>query len=116
MHYGIPGIRLAEMLGTGLRYEGPLQIYAPRREGQLDMTDPEDGFVQDDLYSPGYVFNVKQAKYDANYVLTSISFARIDDRSAAQQQGWFTIQGIKLDQKPTQSGVYIHNGRKQVIK
>ena len=92
MHYGIPGIRLAESMGLGLRYEGPLQIYAPRREGQLDMTDPEDGFVQDDLYSPGTVFNVKQAKYDANYILTSISFAR----RIFDQQGMLSSLELRL--------------------
>ena len=76
LHYGILGIRLAEQLGTGARFEAPLQVYAPRREGQLDMSDPADGFVQDELFSPGVVFEVQQAKYDRNYILTSIGFAR----------------------------------------
>ena len=92
MHYAILGIRLAEDLGTGLRYEGPLQIYAPRREGQLDMTDPEDGFIQDDLYSPGTVFSVKQSKYDAGYILTSISFAR----RIFDQQGMLSSLELRL--------------------
>ncbi|MBR1447778.1 MAG: ABC transporter permease [Prevotella sp.] len=76
LNYGILGIRLAEQLGTGARFDQPLQIYAPRREGQLDMSDPTDGFVQDELYSPGVVFEVMQAKYDRNYILTGIGFAR----------------------------------------
>jgi len=42
--YGIPGIRLAEQLGTGYAYEEPLKVYAPRREGQLDMANPTDAF------------------------------------------------------------------------
>ncbi len=29
---------------------------------------------------------------------------------------WYTIDGVKLNGKPTASGVYIHNGRKVVIK
>ena len=32
------------------------------------------------------------------------------------QHGWYTLQGIKLDQRPRQSGVYIHNGRKAVVR
>ena len=76
LHYGILGIRLAEQLGTGARFDKSLQVYAPRREGQLDMSDPADGFVQDELFSPGVVFEVQQAKYDRNYILTSIGFAR----------------------------------------
>ena len=76
MFYGIPGVRLAEQLGTGYTYEEPIKIYAPRREGQLNMANPLDGLVEDELYSPGVIFNVHQAKYDKSYMLTSINFAR----------------------------------------
>ena len=76
LDYGIPGIRLAELLGTGYTYREPMKIYAPRREGQFDMTNPENAFEEDELYSPGVLFNVKQAKYDKDYILTSIGFAR----------------------------------------
>ena len=34
----------------------------------------------------------------------------------APAAGWFTINGVKLSEQPTQKGVYIHNGRKIVIK
>lgn len=76
LQYGIPGLRLAGMLGTGARWEGYMKIYAPVKEGQLDLSSPEQGFVEDSLLSPGVVFNVHQAKYDKNYILTSINFAR----------------------------------------
>ena len=76
LFYGIPGIGVAYQLGLGYTYSQPLSIYAPRREGQLDMTDPTEGFVTDDLYSPGVVFCMKQGKYDKNYILTSIQFTR----------------------------------------
>jgi lipoprotein-releasing system permease protein len=94
MHYGIPGIRLAEMLGTGYRYDEPMQIFAPRREGQLDMTDPESGFERDELYSPGVLFSVMQAKYDKGYILTSIGFAR----RIFDQQGM--VSSLELRLKP----------------
>ena len=35
-----------------------------------------DGFVVDSLLSPGVVFSVMQSRYDKNYILTSIQFAR----------------------------------------
>ncbi len=76
MNYGIPGLGVAYLLGMGYTYEEPLRIYAPRREGQLDMANPMDGFVEDELFSPGVVFSMKQGKYDKNYVLTSIHFTR----------------------------------------
>ena len=76
MNYGIPGLGVAYLLGMGYTYDKPLKIYAPKREGQLDMTNPMEGFVEDELYSPGVVFAMKQGKYDKNYILTSIYFTR----------------------------------------
>ena len=57
-------------------WDGYLNIYAPQREGQLDMMNPTEGFVEDSLISPGVVFMVRNAKYDAGYIVTSIGFAR----------------------------------------
>ena len=76
MNYGILGLGVAYQLGIGYSYDGTLKIYAPKRQGQLDMTNPTDGFVEDDLFSPGVIFSVKQGKYDKNYILTSINFTR----------------------------------------
>ncbi len=94
MFYGIPGIRLAEQLGTGYLYDEPLKVYAPRREGQLNMANPMDGLVEDELYSPGVIFQVSQSKYDKNYILTSIAFAR----RIFEQQGM--ISDLELRLKP----------------
>ena len=44
---------------------------------------------------------------------TTISFVAVDQ---LPQDGWYTLQGIKLQNTPTQRGVYIYNGHKQVIK
>lgn len=76
MSYGIPGLGVAYLLGMGYTYQQPLKIYAPRREGQLDMSNPTEGFVEDELFSPGVVFFLKQGKYDKNYILTSLDFTR----------------------------------------
>ena len=94
MHYGIIGVRLAEALGTGYTYERPVKIYAPRREGQLDMTAPEESFIEDELYSPGVLFNVRQAKYDKGYIITSLGFAR----RVFEQQGM--VSSLELRLKP----------------
>lgn len=76
IEYGIPGIRVASDLGIGASWPGYLHIYAPQREGQLDMSNPEAAFSVDSLIAAGCVFAVKQAKYDKQYILTSITFAR----------------------------------------
>jgi hypothetical protein len=30
--------------------------------------------------------------------------------------GWYTIDGVRLSEKPSKSGLYINNGRKVIIK
>lgn len=92
LQYCIPGIRLAQELGTGAHFPDYLYIYAPRREGQLDMANPADGFVADSLLSAGVVFSVHQGKYDKGYILTSLSFARL----IFDQQGMVSSLEIRL--------------------
>ena len=92
LNYGILGIRLAEQLATGYTFNEPMKIYAPRRQGQFDLTDPENAFEEDELYSPGVLFNVKQAKYDKDYILTSIGFAR----RIFDQQGMLSSLELRL--------------------
>ena len=94
MSYGIPGIQLAENLGLGYYYQTPLRIFAPKREGQLNMAVPTEGFVEDELYSPSVLFYVKQSKYDANYIITNIAFAR----NLFGQQGM--LSALELRVKP----------------
>lgn len=76
LYYGTPGIRLAQTLGTGTKWKNYLHVYAPQREGQLDLSAPEEGFVVDSLLSSGVVFSVNQAKYDKNVLITSLGFAQ----------------------------------------
>jgi lipoprotein-releasing system permease protein len=94
MDYGILGIRLADVLGTGYTFQNSLKIYAPRREGQLNMANPTDGFVEDELFSPGVLFCVRQAKYDKSYIITSLGFAR----RIFEQQG--CLSSLELRLKP----------------
>lgn len=76
LQMGIPGIRLAVDMGLPAMWDGYLHIYAPRRDGQLDLSNPSDGFVVDSLFSAGVVFEVRQSKYDKDHIITSIDFAR----------------------------------------
>lgn len=92
LQFGVVGIRLAEDMGMTADWDGQLKIYAPKREGQLDMMNPTEGFVEDSLISPGVVFSVKQARYDRDYVLTSIEFAR----NLFGQQGMLSQLEIRL--------------------
>ena len=93
LNYGIPGIRLAQDLGLGARWNGYLKVYAPLRQGQLtDLDDPTEGFVVDSLISPGVVFAVNQSKYDANRLIAPIAFAR----TLFDQQGMLSSLQMRL--------------------
>lgn len=76
LEFGVPGIQLAAQLGLGARFDTPLQVYAPRKGERVNLSNPSASFTHDELYSPGVVFAVQQAKYDAHYILTSLRFAR----------------------------------------
>ena len=52
------------------------------------------GFVEDSLLSSGVVFCVQQGKYDSNYILTSLPFARM----LFQCDGEITALEVKLKQ------------------
>lgn len=74
--YAIPGIELVSILGTGIRFLDPLEIYAPKRGAKVNMANPAASFNSANLFSSGLVFAVNQQKYDASYILTSLQFAR----------------------------------------
>ena len=43
---------------------------------------------------------------------TKISFVKTEHVDGQ----WYSVSGMKLQKRPTQSGVYIYNGKKVVIK
>ena len=92
LEYGTLGIRLAQDLSAGVRFGDFIQIYAPRREGQLDLASPQDGFEVDSLLMPGVVFSTRQGKYDRNYIIAPIGFAR----RIFDQQGMLTSLELRL--------------------
>ena len=74
--YAIPGVELTSILGTGIRFLDPLEVYAPKRGTQINVANPASSFNVSYLHSSGLVFAVNQQKYDASYILTSLKFAR----------------------------------------
>ena len=102
LEFGIPGVRLAQVLLKGAAdWRDYLHVYAPEREGQLDMSNPEAAFVEDSLLSTGNVFNMNQAKYDAHYIVTSIAFAR----NLFGQQGMLSSLELRLKPSSDLDGV-----------
>ena len=52
---------------------------------------------------------------DIDGVVTAISTITAEG-VAIEKNGWYTINGIKLESAPTEKGIYIRNGKKFVIK
>ena len=110
LFYAIPGIRLAQDMGLGARFDGYLKLYAPVRRGQItDLEDPSDGFVVDSLISPGVVFAVNQAKYDRDHIICSIGFAR----RLFDQDGMLSSLQIRL--KPGSDLAAVKNQMREIV-
>lgn len=74
--YGIMGVRLMQLLGTGIQPFDPIEVYAPRRDGRVNMSNPMANFRREKFYSPGTVFNINDARYATSYIITSMDYAR----------------------------------------
>ena len=99
LEYGILGIQLAQQLGLPANFENPLQVYAPKPGERVNIGNPLSSFNHDELQSPGVVFMVRQAKYDANYILTSLQFAqKLFDREGRVSSVELKLkEGLKTD-------------------
>lgn len=73
--YCIPGAGLASVLGIGRGFVRPLNVYCPRREGKISLTNPEEAFSEQFLYCSN-IFMVQQSDYDNQYFLCSLPVAR----------------------------------------
>jgi len=54
--------------------------------------------------------------YDFETGTTAIKTLDVESMKAYSVDGWYTLNGIKLQGVPTEKGIYINNGKKVVIK
>lgn len=90
VEYGIPGIGLASSMGS-INF-GQLQICTLRDGERINVVNPSENFNVADIYASGVCFDVNQRKYDENYMLTSIDFAR----NLFERQDLITSLELKL--------------------
>ncbi len=104
LEYGVLGIQLAQQLGLSASFEDPLQVYAPKPGERVNIGNPLSSFNHDELHSPGVVFMVRQAQYDANYIVTSLQFAqRLFDREGRVSAVELKLKdGVKADKAKEQ--------------
>jgi lipoprotein-releasing system permease protein len=75
VHYGIPGIGLAVTLGLRSDYISSMEIYAPKRDAKINMTNPMANYTTSYAYPSG-IFVLNQPQYDEQTVFVSIDLAR----------------------------------------
>lgn len=73
--YATMGVGLANLLGTGARFMHPLEIYAPKRNAKVNLSNPASSFANGNLFMTG-VFTVNQPEYDDQLVIVPLEFAR----------------------------------------
>ncbi len=100
--YGICGIGLLSQLGVTPECNAPFQLYAPRKGEKLDITNPLENLNEEEIFSPKVGFMVKQNKYDANYIITSMTLAK----RLFERDGYVTAIEIKLA-----DGISMSNGK-----
>lgn len=74
--YGIMGIQLMYILKTGIEPYSPIEVYAPRREAKVNLSNPMNSFRREPVFSPGTVLNINDARYASSYIVTSLDYAR----------------------------------------
>ena len=75
-----------------------------------------NGITAGDPSNPNAIRAFK-LNFNEENVTTSVSEkGRVNSEEFATAVGWYSIDGRKLNGKPTSKGMYIHNGRKMLIK
>jgi ABC-type lipoprotein release transport system permease subunit len=69
------GQGLAWKLGIGVHFIHDIEVYAPKREGKVNMLRPDVNFNSERCFIAG-TFAVNQQKYDENLMLVDINLAR----------------------------------------
>lgn len=79
---------------------------------------PLEGFI-DMKNASSEVNNIKFFFEEEDGTVTAIESVNAEGANSAASaaaEGWYTINGVKLEAKPTQKGIYIFNGKKVAIQ
>ena len=73
--YAIPSVGVAIELHSLPGYYTPMRLYAPRRQGRVNLSNPAGAFRADSLFVSG-VFQIDQNEYDRDMVIVPLDVAR----------------------------------------
>ncbi|MBR5685909.1 MAG: ABC transporter permease [Muribaculaceae bacterium] len=84
--YAVAGAGPAVRLGTRPDFLGMVQLFAPQRQGRVNIANPMGAFRQDSLFVSG-IFQLQQNSYDADLIYVPLEVARqlFDYESEASQ-------------------------------
>ena len=68
------------------------------------------------MYAPNVAARPMITVQDADGTVTAINEVKAGEFQAVKADGWYTINGVKLEGAPTEKGIYINNGKKIVVK
>jgi ABC-type lipoprotein release transport system permease subunit len=105
----VVGLGVAATLGLNPNFFEPLRLYAPKREGRVNMLRP-DLSITDVSTFPAGIFAVQQAQYDDNYVITAIALAR-----ELFEMDSTTVSGIEIKLKPNVNTENVKNKLQDVV-
>lgn len=75
VNYATLGIGLASSLGINAGFVSPLEIYAPKRDEQVNLSNPAASFRVEYAYIGG-VYRINEQAYDENYMIVPLDLAR----------------------------------------
>lgn len=75
VNYATLGIGLASALGVNAGFVSPLELYVPKRDEKVNLSNPATSFNQEYAYIGG-VFCINQQIYDENFMIIPITLAR----------------------------------------
>ena len=82
----------------------------------VDFTDINKDTYLEVLNEKNNEGHYKIKDVTADMPTTGITAAPTIDNTASKDNAWYTLSGMKMMQKPNQPGIYIHQGKKLIIK
>ena len=82
----------------------------------VDFTDINKDTYLEVLNEKNNEGHYKIKDVTADMPTTGITAAPTIDKETSTNNAWYTLDGMKMSQKPQQTGIYIHQGKKIVIR
>ncbi len=104
---------------TLCNWDYPLSLRVPLPSGWSDATVKQNSKTIESEIKDGKVY-FKAIPNGGNIVLdkkarVTTNVESIPTNPLDNEDSWYTIDGVKLDGRPSTSGVYIHQGKKEVL-